>query len=162
MQPTYKCRCGTNLIVLDGETKVKCGLCGETSELPAVYWQSAKPQVGGDLAKRDLSPLPDKIEVPDEIKTWNWGAFLLGPIWGVSNGVSMTWFFLVPIVSYFMPFVFGAKGNEWSWKNRRWTSVKQFQSHQRKWSNFGLYLYELIILLFPVRYFITALIMSSR
>jgi hypothetical protein len=42
MQSTYKCRCGTNLIVYEGERRVKCGVCGETHQLPAVYWQNQK------------------------------------------------------------------------------------------------------------------------
>jgi hypothetical protein len=48
MQPTYKCRCGTTLIVYEGERRIKCGVCGETHKLPAIYWesgQSRQPEV---------------------------------------------------------------------------------------------------------------------
>lgn len=139
MEPTYKCRCGTNLIVFDGETKVKCGICGETSELPAVYWQATKPQTGNDFVKENLPP------IPDEIKGWNWGAFLLGPIWGFFNGVPISILCLVPLLGYIMPFFLGANGNEWSWDNRRWTSVKQFKFYQRQWAKAGFIIYGIMV-----------------
>lgn len=159
MEPTYKCRCGTNLIVFDGETKVKCGICGETSELPTVYWQSMKPQIGNDLAKEALPP------ILDEIKGWNWGAFLLGPIWGIGNGVVISLLCFVPIVGFVMRFVLGIKGNEWSWKNRQWTSIKQFKSHQRRWAIAGLIIYgpvALFILTSPLRQLIASLISANN
>jgi hypothetical protein len=36
-----------------------------------------------------------------------------------------------------MPFVLGAKGNEWAWKNKTWESVEQFKRVQRAWSIAG-------------------------
>lgn len=39
MQPTFKCRCGTNLFVFKGEREASCGVCGELNLLPPIYWQ---------------------------------------------------------------------------------------------------------------------------
>lgn len=39
MQGTYRCRCGANLIVLEGEKQILCGTCGTWHDLPATYWQ---------------------------------------------------------------------------------------------------------------------------
>jgi hypothetical protein len=39
METTYKCRCGQNLLVLEGERRIRCGACGEIINLPSVYWQ---------------------------------------------------------------------------------------------------------------------------
>lgn len=61
MQPTYKCRYGTNLFVFDGETKVKCGVCGETSELPAAYGQTSAPQISRESASKSFQAFPKKI-----------------------------------------------------------------------------------------------------
>ena len=35
-------------------------------------------------------------------------------------------------------FLFGAKGNEWAWKSRRWESVEHFKDHQRAWAIAGI------------------------
>jgi hypothetical protein len=56
MQSTYKCRCGTNLIVYEGERRVKCGVCGETHQLPAVYWQNQK------IGKQSIQPKRQSLQ----------------------------------------------------------------------------------------------------
>lgn len=76
--------------------------------------------------------------VPTEIRGWNWGAFLLNWIWGIGNGTFIALLMFVPFVNFVMPFVLGAKGNEWAWRNRRWQSVAEFKSAQRKWAWAGL------------------------
>lgn len=78
------------------------------------------------------------VPVPDEIKGWNWGAFLFPYFWPLSNKVwigLLTW---VPYVGWFMCFLLGLKGNEWAWKSRRWRSIQQFKDHQRGWTIAGL------------------------
>lgn len=78
------------------------------------------------------------IPVPAEIKVWNWGAFLLSPLWLVSNRVWIGMLAWIPIVGFWMAIALGAKGNEWAWKSRHWQSIEQFQTHQRKWAIAGI------------------------
>lgn len=78
------------------------------------------------------------IPVPAEIKGWNWGAFLLSPFWLVSNRVWIGMLAWMPIVGFWMAIALGAKGNEWAWKSRKWQSIEQFQTHQRKWAIAGI------------------------
>lgn len=59
------------------------------------------------------------IQVPDEIKGWNWGAFLMSPLWPFTNRVWIGLLAWVPYVGWIMLFVLGAKGNEWAWKSRK-------------------------------------------
>jgi hypothetical protein len=47
----------------------------------------------------------------------------------------------VPFFGLVMPFVLGAKGNEWAWRNGRWQTVEQFQRTQRRWAQYGLAAY---------------------
>ncbi|NJM86329.1 MAG: hypothetical protein HC847_03025 [Hydrococcus sp. RU_2_2] len=47
MDSTYRCRCGQNLLVLQGERQIRCGTCGETINLPSVYWKSEKTKQWG-------------------------------------------------------------------------------------------------------------------
>jgi serine/threonine protein kinase len=78
------------------------------------------------------------VPVPDEIKGWNWGAFLFPQFWPLTN---QTWIGLLswaPFIGSFMTFVLGYKGNEWAWKSRKWRSIEQFKAHQRGWAIAGL------------------------
>lgn len=86
-----------------------------------------------------------KALVPPEIRGWNWGAFFLNWIWGIGNSTHIALLMFVPFVNLVMPFVLGAKGNEWAWRNRTWRSVEQFKKTQRRWAWSGL----IVILLIP-------------
>lgn len=78
------------------------------------------------------------IIVPDEVKGWSWGAFLLTWIWGIGN---KTWFSLltfIPYVGFIFAIILGFKGREMAWRNKRWDSVEHFQEVQKKWSFWGV------------------------
>jgi hypothetical protein len=75
--------------------------------------------------------------IPPEIDRWNWGAFLLNWIWGVGNNTFIALLTLVPFVGFVMPFVLGAKGSRWAWRNGRWDSVEHFKRVQRLWAIWG-------------------------
>lgn len=78
--------------------------------------------------------------LPPELDRWNWGAMLMNWIWGIGNKTYIALLMFVPIVNFVMPFVLGAKGNEWAWRNRRWDSIEHFQATQRKWTKWGIVL----------------------
>lgn len=80
------------------------------------------------------------IAVPAEIKGWNWGAFLLAPLWLFSNRVWLGLLAWVPLVGFWMAIALGVKGNEWAWKSRRWQSIEQFKIHQQRWAIAGVIL----------------------
>ena len=78
------------------------------------------------------------IPVPDEIKGWNWGAFLFPNFWPLTN---RTWIGLLswtPYIGMFMGPILGYKGNEWAWKSRHWRSIQHFKDHQKGWTVAGL------------------------
>jgi hypothetical protein len=84
------------------------------------------------------SGLGARSTLPALADRWNWGAFFLGWIWGLGNRSYLAFLVWVPPLSFFMPFVLGAKGNEWAWRNKRWDSLEHFRRVQRKWSVAGL------------------------
>ncbi len=85
-------------------------------------------------AARDDRP----AEIPVEVDRWNWGAFLLTWIWGVGNGVFISLLVFIPFFGILiMPFVLGAKGSVWAWRNGRWDSVEHFRRVQRAWAIWG-------------------------
>lgn len=88
------------------------------------------------------------VPVPDEIKGWNWGAFLLSWMWGIGNRV---WIALIAIIfpfSLIMPFILGYKGNEWAWRKNNWTDVKQFKRLQRRWAYAGIVVVGSLLIIF--------------
>jgi len=78
------------------------------------------------------------VPVPDEIKGWNWGAFLMPYLWPFSNHVWIGLLSFVPQVGWLMALALGSKGNEWAWKSRRWRSIEHFKAHQRGWAIAGI------------------------
>jgi hypothetical protein len=80
---------------------------------------------------------PERESMPPEIGGWNWGAFLLNWIWGIGNNTYIALLTLVPIFGLIMPFVLGAKGSRWAWRNGRWDSVEHFKRVQRNWAIWG-------------------------
>jgi hypothetical protein len=75
-----------------------------------------------------------KESIPKAALRWNWGAFFLGPFWGVANRTYLGLLWFVP----FMPFVLGASGGEWAWKNGQWKSVEEFERMQSAWAMAGM------------------------
>jgi hypothetical protein len=87
----------------------------------------------------DPSGFPETKTVPPEIDRWNWGAFLLNWIWGVGNNTYIALLTLVPFFGILiMPFVLGAKGGAWAWRNGRWDSIEHFKRVQRRWAIWGV------------------------
>lgn len=97
-----------------------------------------------DAAQRRLP-----AEIPADADRWNWGAFLLTWIWGIGNSTFISLLVFVPFFGILiMPFVLGAKGSAWAWRNRRWDSVEHFKRVQRSWSIWGAAVWIGLIALF--------------
>lgn len=90
-----------------------------------------------------------EAQLPEELKGWNWGAFLLPFIWGPFNRV---WIGLGGLVVFAIPpipwelgvlgyvalaLVMGSRGNEWAWRARKWESLDHFRKVQRVWMTWG-------------------------
>ncbi|MBM3150297.1 MAG: ribonuclease G [Chloroflexi bacterium] len=83
--------------------------------------------------------------MPEEIKGWNWGAFLMSWIWGIGNKVWIA--LLALILGIIMSIVLGIKGNEWAWRSKTWNSVEHFKKTQRTWAVVGIILLVLGIVM---------------
>ncbi|WP_020173504.1 cytochrome c oxidase assembly factor Coa1 family protein [Methyloferula stellata] len=90
----------------------------------------------------------DAKAVPAEIDRWNWGAFLLNWIWGVGNNTFIALLTFIPFFGILiMPFVLGAKGSAWAWRNGRWDSIEHFKRVQRLWAIWGVVIWIGVIAL---------------
>ena len=81
-------------------------------------------------------------ELPEEIPSWNWGAFFLSWIWGLGN---RTYIALVTLVFPLMPFILGFMGNKWAWRNKEWDDVDHFLAVQKRWSIAGFVVFLLFV-----------------
>jgi hypothetical protein len=96
----------------------------------------------------DSQSLAERNAIPPELDRWNWGAFLLNWVWGVGNNTFIALLTLIPFVGLVMPFVLGAKGSRWAWRNGRWDSVAHFKRVQRLWAIWGVVIWLGMIALF--------------
>jgi hypothetical protein len=106
---------------------------------------------------------PKDTPIPPHLRRWNWGAFLLNWIWGLGNSTFIALLMFVPLVNFVMPFVLGAKGSEWAWKNRLWEDEEHFVRVQRNWARAGLaMLVALPLFLALLLYGVSSIITNSH
>lgn len=90
---------------------------------------------------------PPEAEQAAFLRRWSWGAFLLNWIWSIGNNTWIGLLTFVPIGGFVMPFVLGAKGNEWAWRNHSWASFEDFRRVQRNWARAGVLILVAVIAL---------------
>lgn len=112
------------------------------------YYQSNPVNVSGSGTVGGGGTFNTSIPVPPEIQGWNWGAFLLSPIWCLTNQVWVGLISWIPYLGLPMPFILGAKGNVWAWRSRQWRSLQEFKAHQRAWAKAGAIVYSSLFGLF--------------
>jgi TIR domain len=105
------------------------------------------PQSNGHAASPPVEPAADGAAVETELRKWNWGAFLLGPIWGIGHGVFRSLLTLVPIYGIYEWIMLGRHGNRWAWEQRRWDSIESFRKTQRKWAMWGAIISTVLVLI---------------
>ncbi|MGX8794826.1 ribonuclease G [Fusibacter sp. JL298sf-3] len=89
--------------------------------------------------------------VPQEVKKWNWGAFMFNIFWGIGNRSYLPLLCLVPIFNIAWIFVCGFKGNEWAWNNREADDLETFLAIQRTWNRAGFVSFIIGISLFAIQ-----------
>lgn len=118
-------------------------------ELRAEYdhWRSSRddlhshksaPNDNYDNKNGEASQAPDKEEVPEGVKGWSWGAFLLNWIWAIGNRTWVGVLAVIPYVGFIIAIILGFKGREWAWKNKKWESLDHFNKTQHIWSVWGV------------------------
>ncbi|MBZ6004168.1 ribonuclease G [Leuconostoc gelidum subsp. aenigmaticum] len=93
------------------------------------------------------------INVPAEVKGWNWGAFMFNIFWGIGNKTYLPLLCLIPIFNIVWFFVCGFKGNEWAWQKGDYQDVKTFKAIQATWNRAGLVQF-IIMMAVMVLYFL--------
>lgn len=89
----------------------------------------------------------DASIVPEEIKTWSWGGFALGLVWGLYHQVWISLLLLVPFANFIVLIYLGMKGKELAWRKNVWVSLEAFKASQKKWDTVGVVLFVLGLVL---------------
>jgi hypothetical protein len=133
-------KCQTNPAGIDHEPveQLSCFVSKHSKDI----LRKQLPQTASVQAKASASP--------PEVKGWNWGAFLLPWIWGLSHRVWLSLLCFIPFVGIIMAFVLGEKGNEWAWQNQKWNSIEHFKRTQKRWALWALGLFGFEIILFII------------
>ncbi len=99
--------------------------------------------------------------VPNEVKGWNWGAFMFNITWGIGNKSYLPLLCLIPLFNIVWVFVCGFKGNEWAWEKGEYSDVDVFKTVQKTWNRAGLVAFIIMIALVLLYFFVFAAIISS-
>jgi hypothetical protein len=92
-----------------------------------------------DIDFENTSGMGKGHPIPDGVKGWSWGAFLLNWLWALFNKnavVALLCFF--PLIGLFAALWLGFNGRERAWRNKRWDSLEHFNRVQRAWTVWGL------------------------
>ncbi|TMO28029.1 hypothetical protein CWC28_09835 [Pseudoalteromonas sp. S4492] len=105
------------------------------------------PEASLQMASENNSGQGKVDDLPEGIKGFSWGAFLLSWIWAIGNSTWIGLLALVPYVGFIVSVYLGFKGREMAWQNKRWDSVEHFQRVQKQWSFWGVLIIGGIFLL---------------
>lgn len=98
--------------------------------------------------------------IPDEIKGWNWGAFMFNITWGFGNRSYLPLLCLIPLFNIVWIFVCGFKGNEWAWQKGDYEDIETFLAVQKTWNRAGLVAFIIAIIVIVLYFIFFAAIIS--
>ncbi len=117
--------------------------------LAAIYFHRRQKQEGWEQYDR-RSGLGKDAPIPDEVKKWNWGAFVLTAVWGTYHGVWRSLLIFIPFFNIIWFFVLGAKGSEWAWQRNKYKSIEDFKVSKKRWDRAGIIILLIIIPLYII------------
>ena len=115
-----------------------CPNCGKEVSEGITFCPNCGQRLKVEGMPENTSGQGESAIVPEEVKGWSWGAFVLTWIWGVCNGVLISLLCFIPVFGIVWAFILGAKGNEWAWRNKKWDSIEHFKKTQRTWAKWGI------------------------
>jgi hypothetical protein len=92
--------------------------------------------------KAEKQFIDNSSDINDKLRKWNWGAFLLAPIWTLANKLEK-WTILcfVPGVNIIVIFYLGLNGSRLAFEKSAIKSVDDFMIVQKSWGRWSLRLF---------------------
>jgi hypothetical protein len=139
-----------------GDSLITCPECGHRVS----SMETECPECGMPLREEpNRSPQPSTVsskklgrtlkdwDAPESVKSFSWGGFVFGWIWGVFNGVYWSLLSLVPYVGLVVHIILGFKGNSCAWKSGKFLSKEDFERVQRGWNTAGIVFFSMFAFL---------------
>jgi Predicted membrane protein len=120
-----------------------CPKCGKEVSEDSTFCPECGQRLRVGVTAGNTSGQGELATVPEEVKGWSWGAFVLTWIWGVFNSVWISLLCFIPFFGFVWAFVLGIKGNEWAWRSKKWDSIEHFKSTQGKWNIAGIIVFAI-------------------
>lgn len=124
-----------------------CRGCGKEIHSTAPLCPHCGAPQGAVTSPATVGTLNAQATVPDGVRGWSWGAFLLSGFWSIGNRTWIGLLAFIPYLGIIMAIILGIKGREWAWKNRQWQSLEEFNRVQRRWSVAGLVLTGIVMVI---------------
>ena len=104
-----------------------------------------------------------KLPIPNQIKGWNWGAFVFNIYWGIGNKTYLPLLCLIPIFNIIWIFVCGFKGNEWAWQSGNFNYQKDidlFKQIQKTWNLAGIWAFiiQVVVIVLAIIFYTSVLV----
>jgi hypothetical protein len=131
-----------------------CPKCGKEVSEGFMFCPECGQRLKVGITPENTSGQGELATVPEEVKGWSWGAFVLTWIWVIFNSVWIAFLCFIPFFCLVWAFVLGVKGNEWAWRNKKWDSIEHFKNTQRSWNIAGIIVFVISILVVPVVVFL--------
>jgi len=131
-----------------------CPKCGKEVGAGFMFCPDCGQRLKIGVTAENTSGQGESAVVPEEVKGWSWGAFVLTWIWGICNSVWISLLCLIPFFGFAWAFVLGVQGSEWAWRNKKWDSIEHFKSTQGKWNIAGIIVFVVSIVVVPIVIFL--------
>jgi len=109
--------------------------------------------------------MTENEQVPQEIKGWNWGAFMFNAFWGIGNKTYLPLLSLAPFIGWIWPIIVGIKGNEWAWKKSGYANVPEdirlFKATQATWNRAGIFAFIIGVISFICFFLVLIVLLMS-
>lgn len=111
-----------------------CGACGQLVEINS---ETELTETVDSLFEEATKGESVQERVEKAFRTWNWGAFMFTPLWGIFNKTWVALLALLPLANFVVPFVCAKKGARWAYDNRKWSNDEAYLKSNEKWNEFG-------------------------
>ena len=123
----------------------------------------------------------DALIINSELKKFNWGAAVFGPLWGVFNGTFLRCistfmvmilfigiilltipYKIMSIIVFVLYFIYmGFKGSKWSWEEKKWKTFERFLIIQNRWNLSALIFVGIFFIIPGISFIIIYLMMGN-
>lgn len=128
-----------------------CPKCGFENENEAQFCSKCGTNIDKGISQKAM--YGQDGTPPDDVKSWNMGAFMMTAVWGIANEVyEALWVFaaVIPIIGWIAAIAvmiwMGISGNELAYRKKHYDTVSDFKQAQNTWNRAGWFTFIISII----------------